>query len=162
MGEKRKQGGTRPRKFLSSNHSHSVPVWEWRQHFLLVPSMSHSHTHAPGEVHDHSHGPPQQQQQIISQPPDPALQALIDADFRPVHLTVGPPNESQVLCPKHSLEKCADCDVDFISLNRLSKLLTANPTLMCPPPPNVVSQKLSQVITTTKEEGNVRRFINFN
>jgi len=39
-------------------------------------------------------------------------------------------------------------------LNRLSKLLITNPNLLCPPPPNVVSQKLSQVIITTKEEGN--------
>jgi translocation protein SEC72 len=119
--------------------------------------MSHSHTHAPGEDHNHSHGPPQpQQQQVVLQSPDPALQALIEADYRPVELKIGPPNESQALCPKHSVEKCADCDIDFVALNRLSKLLMANPTLLCPPPPNVISQKLSQVITTTKEEGNVR------
>jgi len=123
--------------------------------------MSHSHTHAPGEVHNHSHGPSQQQhllqqqQTIAQQPPDPALLALIEADFRPVDLSVGPPNESQALCRKHSLEKCTDCGVDLVNLNRFAKLLIANPTLMCPPPPNVVSQKLSQVITTTKEEGNV-------
>ncbi|KIM88156.1 hypothetical protein PILCRDRAFT_249161 [Piloderma croceum F 1598] len=49
--------------------------------------MSHSHTHAPGEVHDHSHGPPEpHQQQVTLQAPDPALQAIIEADFRPVDL----------------------------------------------------------------------------
>jgi translocation protein SEC72 len=119
--------------------------------------MSQSHTHAPGEVHNHSHGPPepQQQQQVTLQAPDPALQAIIEADFRPVDLTVGAPNDSFAYCP-HSAEKCSECGLDFINLNRLSKLLTANPTLLCPPPPNVISQKLSTVITTTKEEGNVR------
>ena len=117
--------------------------------------MSQSHTHGPGEVHNHSHGPPQQPQQT----PDPVLQARIEADFRPVDLTVDAPNESHALCAKHSLEKCADCGLDFVNLNRLSKLLITNPNLLCPPPPNVVSQKLSQVITTTKEEGNVSVFI---
>jgi translocation protein SEC72 len=82
------------------------------------------------------------------------LTALIEADFRPVDLAVGPPNGSHATCAKHSLEKCTDCNLDFLNLNRMSKLLIANPTLLCPPPANVVSQKLTQVITTTKEEGN--------
>jgi hypothetical protein len=121
--------------------------------------MSQSHTHAPGEVHNHSHGPPEpQQQQVTLQTPDPALQAIIEADFRPVDLIVGAPNDSFAYCP-HSSEKCSECGLDFINLNRLSKLLTANPMLKCPPPPNVISQKLSTVINTTKEEGNVRVFV---
>jgi translocation protein SEC72 len=82
------------------------------------------------------------------------LTALIEADFRSVDLHVGPPNESHATCAKHALEKCSDCHLDFVNLNRLSKLLLANPTLLCPPPANVVSQRLSQVINTTKEEGN--------
>lgn len=121
--------------------------------------MSHSHTHAPGEDHNHSHGPSpqqQQQQQQAAPPPDPVLQALIEADFHPVEVAVGGEKDSHATCVKHSLEKCADCNVDFVNLNRLSRLLVTNPTLLCPPPPNVVSQKLTQVITTTKDEGNVR------
>jgi len=46
--------------------------------------------------------------------------------------------------------------VDFVNTNRLSKLLAANPNLLCPPPSNVVSQKLSQMVTSTKDDGNVR------
>jgi translocation protein SEC72 len=152
---------------VQPNHSHSFQIWPAHRVArpagnstlpkLCLPAMSHSHTHAPGEVHDHSHGPPlQQQQQIIQQAPDPAIQALIEADFHPVDLTVSAPNESHASCLKHTLEKCTDCGLDFSALNRLSKLLISNPTLLCPPPPNMVTQKLSQVITNTKEEGNVR------
>ncbi|KAJ6606992.1 hypothetical protein B0H10DRAFT_1819139 [Mycena sp. CBHHK59/15] len=112
--------------------------------------MSHSHTHAPGETHSHSHGPPQP----VAQPAaDPALQALIDADFIPTPLALSPDNNF-ALCAVHSLEKCTDCGCDYVNLNRLSKLLVANPGLLCPPPANVISQKLSQLVTSTKDEGN--------
>jgi len=86
--------------------------------------------------------------------PDPALQDLIEQDFRPVTLTTGPPDNSVALCEKHSLEKCTDCDIDFVNLNRMAKLLVNNPNLLCPPPANVVSQKLTQAVNNTKEEGN--------
>ncbi|KAH7924301.1 TPR-like protein [Leucogyrophana mollusca] len=86
--------------------------------------------------------------------PDPAMQARIEADFHPVDLALSGPNESLAFCGKHKLEKCPDCDVDFSSLNRMSKILHANPNLRCPPPGNVVQQKLSQAVTTTKDEGN--------
>ncbi|KAJ8694734.1 hypothetical protein PTI98_007384 [Pleurotus ostreatus] len=118
--------------------------------------MSHEgHTHAPGESHSHSHSPPQQQQQaqMIAQPPDPVMQAIIDQSFTPVPINLSA-DQSAVSCEKHKLEKCADCDVDFVNLNRLSKLLVSNPNLLCPPPANVVTQKLTQAVTTTKEEGN--------
>ncbi|KAF8260692.1 hypothetical protein EI94DRAFT_1609995 [Lactarius quietus] len=81
------------------------------------------------------------------------MQAVIEADFRPVDLTLDSANVA-ALCAVHSREKCDECDVDYIQLNRLSKVLAANPTLLCPPPPNVVNQKLSQIINQTKEEGN--------
>lgn len=118
--------------------------------------MSHGHTHAPGEEHSHSHGPPQPQQQAQIIPPltDPALQALIDADFQPVDIKIDE-SSNAAFCKKHSLEKCSDCDVDFVGLNRLSRLLAANPNLRCPPPSNVVSQQLTQAITNTRNEGNV-------
>ncbi|KAI0064044.1 hypothetical protein BV25DRAFT_335185 [Artomyces pyxidatus] len=100
--------------------------------------------------------PPMQQQQMQPQmmpQPDPLMQALIEADFRPVDITLGEPNNACALCAEHSLEKCEDCDVDFVWLNRLSKTLAANPNLLCPPPPNLVNQKLSVAINNTKEEG---------
>lgn len=124
-------------------------------HYLQQAAMSeHSHTHAPGESHSHSHAPPQQQQAQVPPPPDPALQAIIDQDFKPVDIALSP-DTHVALCAKHSLEKCTDCDIDFINLNRLSRILAANPNLLCPPPANVVSQKLTQAVTATKDEGNV-------
>ncbi|KAF5316342.1 hypothetical protein D9619_006546 [Psilocybe cf. subviscida] len=115
----------------------------------------HSHTHAPGEVHSHSHGPPQQQQQQqqAMPEPDPALQALIDQDFVPVPLALGQDNIFAT-CEAHKLEKCDDCNLDFINTNRLARILAANPNLLCPPPSNVISQKLTQIVTQTKDEGN--------
>ncbi|OSD04872.1 hypothetical protein PYCCODRAFT_79426 [Trametes coccinea BRFM310] len=128
--------------------------------------MSHSHSHAPGQPHNHSHGPqpgqqpPQQPQQpqatMAMRPPDPLMQAVIEESFRPVALALGPPDNAAALCAAHKLEKCADCAEDFRALNRLSRLLVANPNLRCPPPPQVVSQNLSQAISNTKDEGNVR------
>ncbi|KAH9943841.1 hypothetical protein B0H21DRAFT_747817 [Amylocystis lapponica] len=122
-------------------------------------SMSQPHTHGPGQPpHTHSHGPPQPQPpqpqpQMVARPPDPVMLAVIEASIRPVDITLGPPNIASALCP-HDLEKCAECDVDHTALNRVSRLLVTNPNLRCPPPPQLVSQKLSQVINNTKEEGN--------
>ncbi|KAI0917864.1 hypothetical protein AcW1_006883 [Taiwanofungus camphoratus] len=117
--------------------------------------MSHSHTHAPGQHPGHSHGPqPPPQQQMVMRPPDPLMQAVIEESFRPVDIALGPPENALALCGKHSLEKCPECDVDYVALNRLSRALLANPSLRCPPPPQIISQKLTQVVTTTKEEGN--------
>uniref|UniRef100_A0A8H7XW02 Translocation protein sec72 n=1 Tax=Psilocybe cubensis TaxID=181762 RepID=A0A8H7XW02_PSICU len=116
--------------------------------------MSHSHTHAPGEEHSHSHGPQQPQPQPQMPQPDPAMQALIDQDYIPSPLTLSADN-ANALCSAHKLEKCDDCNVDFINVNRLSRLLVANPNLLCPPPSNIVSQKLTQMVVSTKDEGNV-------
>jgi len=96
----------------------------------------------------------QMQEQLLPRP-DPVMQAVIEADFRPVDLTLDSTNVA-ALCASHSREKCDECDVDYVQLNRLSKVLTANPKLPFPPPPNVVNQKLSQIVNQTKEEGNVR------
>ncbi|KAI0255749.1 hypothetical protein BJV78DRAFT_1118688 [Lactifluus subvellereus] len=81
------------------------------------------------------------------------MQAVIEADFRPVDLTLDSANVT-VICIPHSREKCDECDTDYTQLNRLSKVLSANPNFLCPPPPNVVNQKLSQIVNQTKEEGN--------
>jgi translocation protein SEC72 len=88
--------------------------------------------------------------------PDPALQAMIDQDFRPVPLALGSDGTIGV-CEPHKLEKCDSCNLDFVNTNRLSRLLVANPSLLCPPPSNVVSQKLTQMVTSAKDEGNVSK-----
>ncbi|TFK88424.1 hypothetical protein K466DRAFT_488956 [Polyporus arcularius HHB13444] len=82
------------------------------------------------------------------------MQAVIEASFRPVDIALGPPENAIALCGKHKLEKCDDCGVDYRNLNRLSRILVANPNLRCPPPPQVVSQNLSTAINNTKEQGN--------
>ncbi|KAI0299156.1 hypothetical protein BC826DRAFT_1102753 [Russula brevipes] len=66
------------------------------------------------------------------------MQAVIEADFRPVDLALDAANVS-ALCPSHSLEKYP---------HRESQ--AALPT-----PANVVNQKLSQIVNQTKEEGNI-------
>lgn len=101
--------------------------------------------------------PMQRPPQMMTAPqPDPVMQARIDADFRPVDLAVGGPGHAFVFCNKHKVEKCDECNLDFAGLNRISKILVTNPNLRCPPPPTVVQQKLSQAVTNTKDEGNVR------
>jgi hypothetical protein len=129
-----------------------------RHRHISSAAMSHSHSHAPGESHSHSHGPqspaPQTPQTPVMPPMDPAMQALIDQDYRPVALTLGNDN-NMAFCEPHKLEKCEQCDVDYINLNRLSMILANNPTLLCPPPANVVTQRITQIVTATKDEGNV-------
>lgn len=92
----------------------------------------------------------------MAPPPDPIIQAAIDADFHPVDIKFGPPENFVVLSGVNSSEKDLENNLDFTGLNRLTKLLVTNPNIRCPPPPNVVSQKLSGAINNTKEEGNVR------
>ncbi|KAI0316764.1 hypothetical protein OF83DRAFT_1059823 [Amylostereum chailletii] len=82
------------------------------------------------------------------------MQALIEADFRPVDIAFGEPNNCTARCGPHKLEKCTDCDVDFANMNRLSSILAANPNLVCPPPPQITNKNLSQMVNATKEEGN--------
>ena len=136
------------------SHSHMVlnRISTWLKYIIWLLIMSHSHSHAPGES-SHSHGP-QQPQQAIMPSPDPALLALIDQDFHPVPLALGTDNVSAV-CEPHKLEKCDSCNLDFDVTNRLTRLLAINPNLACPPPGNVVSQNLTQLVTAAKDEGNV-------
>jgi hypothetical protein len=96
-----------------------------------------------------------QPQMMVQPPPDPVLQAIIDSDFKPVNLKLGGPDGNSVLSGANSEEADEENGLDFTRLNRLTKLLATNQSLRCPPPPTVVSQKLSQVINGTKEEGNV-------
>ena len=73
----------------------------------------------------------QMQEQLLPRP-DPVMQAVIEADFRTVDLTMDS-NNVTALCASHSREKCDECDVDYVQLNRLSKVLTANPKLPSTP-----------------------------
>ena len=123
-----------------------------------------SHTHGPGQPpHSHSPGPggatPQQQQaaQTYTPPPpaDPKMQALIEADFKPVNMKLGPPNDSQALCTPHGKEKCDECGVDFSSTNALARIFVQNPNLVVPPPPQIVQQQRTQAVMKTKDDGNV-------
>lgn len=100
----------------------------------------------------------QQQIQVPSQP-NPALQAVIDQSFSPVDIAFG--DEPYIsVCAPHKKEKCKDCGIDFIGLNRIAKLLATNPGLRCPPPPNAMTSKqLTQAITQMKEDGNVRLIV---
>jgi len=111
----------------------------------------------------HTHGPQQgappaqqqqQQQQMAVRPPDPLMQAVIEESHIPVDTAIGSDNAS-VLCEPHKLEKCADCDLDFTAMNKITKQLLLYPTYRCPPPPTVVTQLLSQGVNTKKEEGNI-------
>lgn len=96
-------------------------------------------------------GQPQQMQAPPA--PDPVMQAVIDASFRPVDLQLSA--EQMIACKPHGLESCAECDVDFASTNRIARVLLANPNLLCPPPAKVVNAQIGQFIAQTKEEGNV-------
>jgi len=107
------------------------------------------------EPHSHQHAHPNAPQMMAPQI-DPGMQARIDASFHPVDLAIGGPAHAFAFCQNHKREKCTDCNVDFSSLNRISKIFITNPSLRCPPPPTVVQQKLSQAVTNTKDEGNVR------
>ena len=119
-------------------------------------SMSQTHTHGPGTHPGHTHGPPAPQPpQMVVRTPDPIMQAIIAASHQPVDFVLGPPDDNSVLCVPHKLEKCADCDVDYVGMNRLARTLHQNTNLRCPPPPQLVNKPLSSAVTNTKEEGNV-------
>ena len=128
--------------------------------------MSQMHSHGPGQpMHSHGPAPPQQQQQVPQQmpPPDPAVLAAIDANFKEVQFKLGPPNNTQIFCPAHSLEKCSDCDIDFTTVNHLAKLIaTIPPEAGVPPPAQMAGPQRSQLVTKTKEEGNVREKASLN
>lgn len=120
---------------------------------LIRKWLTRRECHACRHIHNMA-----QPQTIVQPPPDPVLQEVIDADFKSVNLKLGGPDNGLVLSGANSEEVDEENDLDFTRLNKLSKLLATNPSLRCPPPPGVVSQKLSQVINGTKEEGNVCPF----
>ncbi|KAH7093914.1 hypothetical protein BKA62DRAFT_721802 [Auriculariales sp. MPI-PUGE-AT-0066] len=98
----------------------------------------------------------QQQQQAPAPRADPVMQAIIDADFKPVSLQLGgEPTNTVVVCKPHAKETCAECKTDFAALNQLTKSLINRPELAFPPPPQVQPPPhRSAAITKTKEDGN--------
>lgn len=97
--------------------------------------------------------------------PDPIMQAIIADSFQPVDIKLGAPDNVVAQCGEHGREKCAECGVNYISLNHISRLLHMNPNLRCPPPPQMTTTKLTQAVTSMKDEGNVsytRRMLQHN
>ncbi|KAF8328452.1 uncharacterized protein EI90DRAFT_3065405 [Cantharellus anzutake] len=118
------------------------------------------------QVPRHAHPNPQQQpqqsqqhpqaQQMQVSPPEPAVQAAIDAQFRPVNLKLGADDGKAIaLCASHGREVCGDCGLDFTMLNQTSRVLQSLPSEMpVPPPPHVVHPQRSPLVQKAKEEGN--------
>lgn len=117
-------------------HSHTPPTPQQQQQMLAAQQQQ------------------QQQQRMQIQPPDPAVQAAIDASFREVKFKLGPPNSSVLLCENHDLIKCTDCNVDFTAVNQLAAHIAQVPTPV-PPPPAMATNQVAQLVTRAKEEGNV-------
>ncbi|KIY65811.1 TPR-like protein [Cylindrobasidium torrendii FP15055 ss-10] len=97
--------------------------------------------------------PPQMQQRQGPPPPDPVIQAAIDAQYVPVDLDLA--DGGVIRCNKHKQVVCQECNADYLRLTMLSTILTANPNLHVPPPPNVQNKNLSMQVNKVKEEGNV-------
>ncbi|KAG9104236.1 hypothetical protein FRC06_004220 [Ceratobasidium sp. 370] len=122
---------------------------------------AHGHSHDGPGGHDHSHSPqpgPPPNQLLNPDPIDPALQADMDASFkpRPVKL-VGPDGHTtcQAVCIDHGMDKCDDCGVDYTDLNLLARMLVQAPNLIVPPPPQVTDKSRSAHVAKFKDEGNV-------
>src|SRR5258708_704181 len=118
------------------------------------PPHAHAHPHA----HPHPHPSPQSQaQQMQVNPPDPAVQAAIDAQFRPVKLKLGVDDgKSIAVCAPHGREVCEDCKLDFFAMNQTARVLQSLPSEMrVPPPPNIVHPQRTPLVQKAKEEGNV-------
>jgi len=89
-------------------------------------------------------------------PPDPAVQAAIDAQFRPVKLKIGVDDgKSIAVCAPHGREVCEDCKLDFFAMNQTARVLQSLPSEMrVPPPPKIVHPQRTPLVQKAKEEGN--------
>jgi hypothetical protein len=131
----------------------------------------------PGHAHPHPHPhPPQPGQPGVrppgmmmppSPPPNPALQALLDAiPHTPVPFTIqdgpipgtNPPQmTTMILCEAHKQVICQTCGVHFGSINYMFNFLKGAPAEAIPPPPNAPTQpQRAEAIKQAKEAGNVR------
>jgi len=140
-----------------------VSASTWRRAFHAVQLARNAHpsvaltedTMAAPQPQQPQPGAPQQGQIQVPAQPNPALQAIIDQSFVPIDISFGA-EPYITLCGPHKEEKCKECGVDFLGLNRVARLLATNPGLRCPPPPNAMTSKqLTQAVTQMKEDGNV-------
>lgn len=127
-----------------------------------------------GHAHPHPH-PPQPGQPGVrppgmmmppSPPPNPALQALLDAiphvpvpftiQDGPIPNTNPPQTTTMVLCEAHKQVICQTCGVHFGPINYMSNFLKGAPAEAIPPPPNAPTQpQRAEAIKQAKEAGNV-------
>ena len=126
----------------------------------------HNHSHSGPNAHNHSHGPPQQtpQQMPIPPPPDPVLQAALDARIQSVQLKLVPPAD-----PTKGVFQVESKDpkfqYDWEAFNSLAlQLATALPPPheSIPPPINpatVLQNPRSHAVVKAKDEGNVRIYL---
>lgn len=102
-----------------------------------------------------------------SPPPNPALQALLDAiPHTAVPFTIqegtingsNPPQKTTiVLCDAHKQIVCQTCGTNFQSINYMFNFLRNAPVEAIPPPPNApVPPQRAEAIKQAKEAGNVR------
>ena len=129
----------------------------------------------PGHAHPHPH-PPQPGQPGVrpppgmmmgpSPPPNPALQAILDAIPHvnvPFSIQEGtipntnPPQQTtMVTCDAHKMVICKTCDVHFGPINYMFNFLKGAPAEAIPPPPNAPTQpQRAEAIKQAKEAGNV-------
>lgn len=129
----------------------------------------------PGHAHPHPH-PPQPGQPGIrpppgmmmgpSPPPNPALQAILDAIPHinvPFSIQEGtipntnpPQTTTMVTCDAHKQVICKICDIHFGPINYMFNFLKGAPAEAIPPPPNAPTQpQRAEAIKQAKEAGNV-------
>lgn len=101
-------------------------------------------------------------------PPDPALQALLDAiphipvpfafEEGTIPNTNPPQKTTMVVCDAHKQVICQICGTQFGSINYMFGFLKNAPSEAIPPPPNApVPPQRAEAIKQAKEAGNVSR-----
>jgi translocation protein SEC72 len=101
-----------------------------------------------------------------SPPPNPALQAILDAIPHinvPFSIQEGtipntnpPQTTTMVTCDAHKQVICKICDIHFGPINYMFNFLKGAPAEAIPPPPNAPTQpQRAEAIKQAKEAGNV-------
>jgi translocation protein SEC72 len=128
-----------------------------------------------GHAHPHPHPPRPGQPGIRpppgmmmgpSPPPNPALQAILDAIPHinvPFSIQEGtipnsnpPQTTTMVTCDAHKQVICKICDIHFGPINYMFNFLKGAPAEAIPPPPNAPTQpQRAEAIKQAKEAGNV-------
>ena len=144
-------------------------------HLPLLTMATAAPQGPPGHAHPHPH-PPQPGQPGVrpppgmmmgpSPPPNPALQAILDAIPHvnvPFSIQEGtipntnpPQTTTMVTCDAHKQVICKICDVHFGPINYMFNFLKGAPAEAIPPPPNAPTQpQRAEAIKQAKEAGNV-------